>query len=198
MRLVIVLSVAAAVTVMAGAILVAVSVVMRMVTKHQPAHMTRLGLDVVAAGIAFGLIVLVVFAIGRIGGAGRSRPSQGRADHRDTAETGSGPAPRGVMLSGPVFRRPEATPGARAERVPDGRPCSSPRTCTHLAASSTCQGTAAEHPVARTSRRSCAPRDPVPPREGRLRGLRPVVEARTGRPPAGPGPSRRGPVTSQE
>ena len=56
-RLVIVLSVAAALTVMIGAILVAVSVVMRMVTKHQPAHMTRLGLDVVAAGIAFALVV---------------------------------------------------------------------------------------------------------------------------------------------
>src|SRR5439155_5750812 len=81
-RLVIVLSVAAAVTVMIGAILVAASVVMRMATKHQPAHMTRLGLDVVAAGIAFGLVVLVVFAIGRIGGGGRSRPRPGRADHR--------------------------------------------------------------------------------------------------------------------
>ena len=90
-RLVIVLSVAAAVTVMIGAILVAASVVMRMVTKHQPAHMTRLGLDVVAAGIAFGLVVLVVFAIGRIGGAGRSRPRAGRADHRRGA-TRLGPA----------------------------------------------------------------------------------------------------------
>ena len=138
MRLVIVLSLAAAVTVMIGAILVAVSVVMRMVTKHQPAHMTRLGLDVVAAGIAFGLIVLVVFAIGRIGGAGRSRPRQGRADHRrgapapsprrppegmadhrDTAKTGAG---RGSQRSGVP---PEATPGARAERVPGGRPRSS-------------------------------------------------------------------------
>ena len=81
-RLVIALSVAAAVTVMIGAILIAASVVMRMVTKHQPAHMTRIGLDVVAAGIAFGLVVLVVFAIWRIGGAGRSRPRAGQADHR--------------------------------------------------------------------------------------------------------------------
>ena len=60
-RLVIVLSVAAAVTVMIGAILVAAGPVMRMVTKRQPAHLTRLGLDVIAAGIAFGLVVLVVF-----------------------------------------------------------------------------------------------------------------------------------------
>ena len=81
MRLVIVLSVAAAVTVMIGAILIAASAVMRMVTKRQPAHLTRLGLDVVAAGIAFGLVVLVVFAIGRIGE--RAGPGRGRADgHR--------------------------------------------------------------------------------------------------------------------
>ena len=81
-RLVIVLSVAAAVTVMIGVILMAAGVVMRMVTKHQPAHVTRLGLDVTAAGIAFGLVVLVVFAIARIGGAGKPRPRAGRADHR--------------------------------------------------------------------------------------------------------------------
>jgi len=84
-RLVIVLSVAAAATVMIGAILVAVGAVMRLVTKHQPAHMIRLGLDVVAAGIAFGLVVLAVFVIGRIGGAGRPRTRAGRAgrpDHR--------------------------------------------------------------------------------------------------------------------
>ena len=68
---------------------------MRMVTKHQPAHMTRLGLDVVAAGIAFGLVVLVVFAIGRIGGAGRSRPRAGRADHRRGAPRPEPAASRG-------------------------------------------------------------------------------------------------------
>ena len=84
-RLVTVLSVAAAVTVMLGAILVAASVVMRLLTRHQPAHMARLGLDVVAAGIGFGLVVLVGFAIARIGGPGRSRPSPGRADHRKGA-----------------------------------------------------------------------------------------------------------------
>jgi hypothetical protein len=69
-RLVIVLSVAAAVTVLIGAILEAT---------HQPAHMTRLGLDVAAAGVAFGLVALVVFAVG---GTGRSRSRAGRADHR--------------------------------------------------------------------------------------------------------------------
>src|SRR6266516_58954 len=79
---------------MIGAILIATSVVMRTVTKHQPAHMTRLGLDVVVAGIAFGLVVLVVFAVGRIGGAGRSRPRAGRADHRRGA-----PRPEPVAAS---------------------------------------------------------------------------------------------------
>ena len=69
-RLVIVVSVAAAVTILIGAILEAA---------HQPAHMTRLGLDVAAAGVALGLVALVVFAIG---GTGRSRSRAGRADHR--------------------------------------------------------------------------------------------------------------------
>src|SRR5689334_14501841 len=46
---------------------------------HQPAHMTRLGLDVAAAGVAFGLVALVLFAIG---GTRRSRSRAGRADHR--------------------------------------------------------------------------------------------------------------------
>ena len=113
MRLVIVLSVAAAVTVMIGAILVAVSVVMRMVTKHQPAHMTRLGLDVVAAGIAFGLVVLVVFAIGRIGGAGRSRPRSGPGGSpaRSPPPRARGGLPRAWPVTGARQR-----PGHRARR----------------------------------------------------------------------------------
>ena len=82
MRLVIVLSVVAAVTVMVGAVLVAVGPVMRMVTKRQPAHLTRLGLDVIAAGVAFGLVVLVVFAVTRIGTVGRRRPRTGKPGHR--------------------------------------------------------------------------------------------------------------------
>ncbi len=81
-RLVIVLAVAAAVTVMLGAMLVAASVVIRLLTQQDPTNMTLLGMDLVAAGVAFGLVVLVVFAIARIGTAGRSRPSAGTADHR--------------------------------------------------------------------------------------------------------------------
>ena len=55
---------------------------MRLLTRHEPANMTRLGLDVVAAGVAFGLVVLVVFAIARIGTAGTSRPPAATAHHR--------------------------------------------------------------------------------------------------------------------
>ena len=81
-RLVIVLSVVAAVTVMIGALLVAGGPVMRMVNRRQPAHLTRPGLDVIAAGIAFGLMVLVVFAIMRINGAGGRGRRKGRTGHR--------------------------------------------------------------------------------------------------------------------
>ena len=82
MRLVIILAVAAAATVMLGAILVAASVVMRQVGRHPPAHLARIGLYAVAAGIGFGLVVLVLFAIGRIGTAGRSRPRTATAGTR--------------------------------------------------------------------------------------------------------------------
>ena len=139
MRLVIVLAVAAAVTVMFGAILVAASVVMRLLTKHEPANMTRLGLDVVAAGVAFGLVVLVVFAIARIGTAGRSRPPVGTADHRRgtagpqpaAASHGHGKSPgRGTSQGHRQDRLRAGAPaagsghgGRDAERVPAGRPC---------------------------------------------------------------------------
>jgi len=119
---------------MLGAILVAASVIMRLLTRHQPAHLARLGLDVITAGIAFGLVVLVVFATARIGTAGRSRPSAGTADqreaaaragHQDTADrrdparTGSGPALR-LRAAG---TREAVRLGAMAERVPPGRAC---------------------------------------------------------------------------
>ncbi|HEY1321425.1 MAG TPA: hypothetical protein VGF32_14310, partial [Streptosporangiaceae bacterium] len=81
-RLVIVLSVVAAVTVMLGALLVAGGPVMRMVNRRQPAHLTRLGLDVIGAGIVFGLVVLVVFAVVRISGAGGRGRRRGRTGHR--------------------------------------------------------------------------------------------------------------------
>src|SRR6266487_1513485 len=97
---------------MIGAILIATSVVMRTVTKHQPAHMSRLGLDVVVAGIAFGLVVLVVFAVGRIGGAGRSRPRAGRADHRRGAPRPEPAASRGHGRS-PGHGKDRARPGTQ-------------------------------------------------------------------------------------
>ena len=69
---------------------------MRMLAKPQPAHLTRLGLDVIAAGIAFGLVVLAVFAIAGIGGAGRRRPGKGRTDRRrGAARQDSATASRG-------------------------------------------------------------------------------------------------------
>jgi hypothetical protein len=78
---------------MLGAILVVASVVMRLFTRHPAGPIIRLGLDVVGAGIAFGLVVLVVFAITRIGASGRSRPSDGTADHRKGADPRSRPHP---------------------------------------------------------------------------------------------------------
>jgi hypothetical protein len=117
--------VAAAVTVMIGAILVAVGPVMRMVTKRQPAHLTRLGLDVIAAGIAFGLLVLVVFAVTRI--ESRKAPAQGKGGPVTGAEPLAGPrgSPRGMARTGPGSAPPraEVTPHATARRVPSGRPC---------------------------------------------------------------------------
>src|ERR1700676_5370369 len=70
MRLVVILSVAGAVTVMLGAILVILGIAMRYLTRHPTGDMTRLGLDVGAAGIAFGLVVLVGFAFTRGRGPG--------------------------------------------------------------------------------------------------------------------------------
>jgi hypothetical protein len=88
MRLVVTLSVAAAVTVMVGAVLVILGTVIRLVTKHPASGMTHLGLDVGAAGIAFGLIVLLVFAFARRGADRRAasrRRSAGRQQHAATA-----------------------------------------------------------------------------------------------------------------
>src|ERR1022692_4787848 len=71
MRLVVILSVAGAATVTLGVILVILGLAMRSLTKQPAGSMTRLGLDVGAAGIVFGLIVLVVFAFTRGRGPGR-------------------------------------------------------------------------------------------------------------------------------
>ena len=123
MRLVIVLAVAAAVTVMLGAILVAASVVMRLLTRHEPANMTRLGLDVVAAGVVFGLVVLVLFAIARIGTGGASRPPVAAAQHRRGAV---GPQPEAAS---PEYGQPSGrgtSQGHRQDRLRAGaRPAGS-------------------------------------------------------------------------
>src|SRR5262245_29784362 len=113
-------------------------------TTHQPAHMTRPGLDVAAAGVALGLVALVVFAIG---GTGRSRSRASRADHRrgaprpgtqrpgahrPGAAPAGGPAGRGAARSGrPPLLNPTNvySPGglidppgeSRAPGTPDGQ-----------------------------------------------------------------------------
>jgi hypothetical protein len=94
-RLVVALALAAAVTVMLGVILVAASVVMRLLTRQHPADMARLGLELVAAGIVFGLVVLVVFAVTRIGSIGRLRTSRDRDRRSDTSR------PQSALSDGP-------------------------------------------------------------------------------------------------
>src|SRR5271169_4829609 len=98
---------------MLGALLVAANVVIRLLTRQDPTNMTRLGLDVVAAGVAFGLVVLVVFAIVRIGTAGRSRPPAGIADHRRGTV-----APQPAASHGPGRSSGRGTPqGQRQDRL---------------------------------------------------------------------------------
>ena len=124
MRLVIVLAVAAAVTIMLGVILVAVDVVMRLVTKEQPANMARLGLDLVAAGVAFGLVVLVVFAIARIGSSGGPGRSPGHGRAREQGHREQGYRERGYREQGQERLRAGAPPaggghgGGRSARPP--------------------------------------------------------------------------------
>ncbi len=123
MRLTIVLSVAAAVTVMIGLLLMAASVVMRLLTRHQPAHMARLGLDVVAAGIVFGLVVLVFLARARIGSGGRSRSRAGTADRRRGAvRPGSAGQGRSPGHGPPVLNPTNMySPGGLIDVPRDGR-----------------------------------------------------------------------------
>ena len=91
---------------------------MRLLTSHDPVNMVRLGLDVVAAGVAFGLVVLVVFAIARIGTAGRSRPPAGTADHR-----------RGTGGPQPTAAVPRARQVSAAWHIAGAPPGPAPRWC---------------------------------------------------------------------
>ena len=201
MRLVIVLSVVAAVTVMIGAILVAAGPVMRMVTKRQPAHLTRLGLDVIAAGIAFGLVVLVVFAIARIGGAGRRRPRKGRTDHRRgaarqdpaAASRGHGRSPGhgkdGLRSGTPAGGGHAARDGAaRSARPPLLNPTNvySPGGLIDVPRDGHGSGTPGGEDIPEILRTA----GPGPAHAGPAPGAPPAGGARTGRPPAGPDLSR--------
>src|SRR5579859_5823068 len=98
MRLALFLAVAAAATVMAGALLMGASVVVRHVTRHPPvppAHLARIGLYVIAAGIAFGLVVLVLFAVGRPGRSRMSKPEANTPGHGPEVPRAPSAAPPG-------------------------------------------------------------------------------------------------------
>ena len=92
---------------------------MRLLTSNDPVNMVRLGLDAVAAGVAFGLVVLVVFAIARIGAAGRSRPSASTADHRRGAD---GPQPTAASPGRGKSARPGPSQGHGQDRLRAGAP----------------------------------------------------------------------------
>ena len=74
---------------------------MRLLTSHDPANMTRLGMDVVAAGVAFGLVVLVVFAIARIGD---SRKVPAACGYGGSPEGDRRPATGGIPRARQVIR----------------------------------------------------------------------------------------------
>ena len=91
--------------------------------RRQPAHLTRLGLDVIAAGVAFGLVVLVVFAIARIGGAGKRGPRKGRTGSpaRSRPPGPRGGPPRAWRVTGAwQGRAPAGTPAGGGHAARDG------------------------------------------------------------------------------
>ncbi|HJY70639.1 MAG TPA: hypothetical protein VJ347_02565, partial [Streptosporangiaceae bacterium] len=65
MRLVITLSVVSAVMVIAGGILVVASTAPHLIGRHSGSHYTSLGVAVGVAGLAVGLVTLLVFAFTR-------------------------------------------------------------------------------------------------------------------------------------
>ena len=81
MRLVIILSVVSAVLVIAGGFLVVASTATHLVGTHSGSHYTSLGVVVGAAGLAVGLVALLMLAFTRAGRSRRRRP----AGHRHRA-----------------------------------------------------------------------------------------------------------------
>ena len=170
--------------------------------------MTRLGLDVVAAGVAFGLVVLVVFAIARIGTAGKSRPPVGTADHRrgtagpqPAASHGHGKSSgRGTSQGHRQDRLRAGAPaagsghggrdgGARSGRPPVLNPTNvyTPGGLLDVPRDGRAPGTAGGQAIPEILRTA----GPPPPGGQEPRDRRPAGGARTGRRPAGPGLSRR-------
>src|SRR5271169_2082333 len=95
MRPVIILSVVSAVMVIAGGILVVASTATHLIGRHPGRHYTSLGVAVGVAGLAVGLVGLLVFAFTRAGRSRRRRP----AGHRRRAAASPGPGrERGRVL----------------------------------------------------------------------------------------------------
>ena len=96
-RLVITLSVVSAIMVLAGGILVVASTATHLIGRRSGGHVTSLGVALGVAGLAVGLVTLVLFAFTRSRrGSGRRRP----AGHRRRAAAPAGPGrERGRVLS---------------------------------------------------------------------------------------------------
>ncbi len=204
MRLVLFLAVAAAATVMAGALLMAASVVLRHATRHPPvppAHLARIGLYVIAAGIAFGLVVLVLFAVGRLGRSRRSKPEATVPGHRQEAPRPQTPEPHG-------HARPAGHGAARSSRRPvNPTNVYTPGGLIDVPRDGHAPGTPGGPPIPEILRTAGpVPHGPLP--GGQVPGspgpggaelapeAHPAGEARTGRHLAGPDPRRRAPATS--
>src|SRR5579875_3757507 len=110
-RLVIALSVAGAATVMLGAILLVMGLAMRVVSRHAAGQVAVLGLALAAAGTAFGLVTLLVFALTRALPAARTRPRGtggpgGTGDYRTRRRGGQVLSPTGVYSPGGLLGAP--------------------------------------------------------------------------------------------
>ena len=90
--------------VIAGGILVVASTATHLIGRHSGSHYTSLGVAVGVAGLAVGLVTLLVFAFTRAGRSRRRRPAGHR--HRAAASPGLGPGARtGAEADERVFAR---------------------------------------------------------------------------------------------
>jgi hypothetical protein len=94
--------------VMLGAIVLAVGLAMRHVNRHAAGQVAVLGLGMAAAGMAFGLLVLLVFALTRAVTAARARPAGPDAKR----PRGAGVRPRSGQVLNPTVYSPGGLLGA--------------------------------------------------------------------------------------